>query len=418
MNDLTPIAAQQERPIEHSFAAQDVLFSRTDERGVILAGNTAFRQLAGYEWDALIGAPHKIIRHPDMPKAVFHIMWDRLKAKQAIGAYVKNRTVDGGFYWVFAIATPTKGGYMSVRIRPLAGRIPDVSTLYASVRKAENDEGLSAADGAERLLRGLADLGYENYDAFMAHSMSCEIGALNAALGSASDRAKTQFDSLRDTVKSIQTETNDLLGAFDAVRGIPFNMRILASRLEAAGGPISVISANYGEMSGSIGEWLKRFTTDSSSAFAAMQSAVNRAFLLHATAGIQAHVYHQLEREPEVGPSGDCEIERGHLLGQSERFRREAGEAVKEIEQRADRFSIAVRDMKRLITGLSSTRMMCKIESARLKRGGEALLGIIDQLDEFQETIERRLDQIDSLNRTVQKLADDLKPKSEVTASA
>lgn len=67
--------AQGEAP----FGLHEVFISRTDERGVIKAANYVFKRVTHYEWEELLGAPHKIIRHPDMPKGVFQLFWDTLK---------------------------------------------------------------------------------------------------------------------------------------------------------------------------------------------------------------------------------------------------------------------------------------------------------------------------------------------------
>jgi aerotaxis receptor len=90
MTELNPqfIAEASNSTSEALFHLSELFYSRTDERGVIEAGNSVFQRVAGHEWDDLIGAPHKIIRHSDMPKGVFQLMWDTLKDGQPMGAYV------------------------------------------------------------------------------------------------------------------------------------------------------------------------------------------------------------------------------------------------------------------------------------------------------------------------------------------
>ena len=70
---------------EAPFKLNEVFFSRTDKRGVIEAGNYIFRRVADYDWPELIGAPHKVIRHPDMPRAVFQLLWDTIKGGGTVG---------------------------------------------------------------------------------------------------------------------------------------------------------------------------------------------------------------------------------------------------------------------------------------------------------------------------------------------
>ena len=95
---------------EAPFHLNEVFFSRTDSRGVIQSGNYVFHRVANYEWPDMLGAPHKLIRHPDSPKGLFWLFWDTLKRGETIGAYVKNRARDGLYYWVFAVAMPCAGG--------------------------------------------------------------------------------------------------------------------------------------------------------------------------------------------------------------------------------------------------------------------------------------------------------------------
>lgn len=92
--------------VEVPFTFEELFFSRTNWRGVILAGNSVFQRVSLYSWDELIQKPHNVIRHPDMPKGVFWLLWDTIKKGEPVGAYVKNRAKDGRYYWVFAIVTP------------------------------------------------------------------------------------------------------------------------------------------------------------------------------------------------------------------------------------------------------------------------------------------------------------------------
>lgn len=102
----------------------DVLISITDPRGVIKFANKTFCDIAGYKNEELIGIPHNIVRHPDMPKTAFADLWAVLESKQLWQGYVKNKTKSGGFYWVKATAFPCLGaggvitGYISVRFKP------------------------------------------------------------------------------------------------------------------------------------------------------------------------------------------------------------------------------------------------------------------------------------------------------------
>jgi aerotaxis receptor len=96
---------QSEFLIETEVPEGELIISRTDLKGVISYVNDTFAQISGYDSDELIGKPHNIIRHPDMPSALFKEMWDTLQSGNKWSGFVKNMRKDGGFYWVFAEAS-------------------------------------------------------------------------------------------------------------------------------------------------------------------------------------------------------------------------------------------------------------------------------------------------------------------------
>lgn len=88
--------------IETKVPQGEVIISRTDLKGIITYVNDTFAQISGYSADELVGKPHSILRHPDMPKIAFEHMWKTLKEGKMWQGYVKNMRKDGGFYWVYA----------------------------------------------------------------------------------------------------------------------------------------------------------------------------------------------------------------------------------------------------------------------------------------------------------------------------
>ncbi len=94
---------------EAKFEIDELFFSITDQASTILSGNEVFVRISGYKKEELLGQFHNIIRHPDMPRVVFKMLWDHLKRDKPVVAYVKNKTKDGGYYWVLA------GGPIGIR---------------------------------------------------------------------------------------------------------------------------------------------------------------------------------------------------------------------------------------------------------------------------------------------------------------
>lgn len=127
----------------------DFIVSKTDTRGRITYGNEIFIKMSGYQERELLGAPHNILRHEDMPSVVFKLLWDRLENKKSINAYVKNRCKNGDYYWVYANITPSFNksgaviGYYSVRRKPSDKAIKAIEPLYAELLNLEKNRGLS-----------------------------------------------------------------------------------------------------------------------------------------------------------------------------------------------------------------------------------------------------------------------------------
>lgn len=127
---------------EYPYPNGSLIVSRTNCDGIITHANDVFVELSGWTREEIIGAPHCILRHPDMPKAPFADMWATLKQGERWFGYVKNLRKDGGHYWVYATVMPNmrKGqliGYSSIRRKPSRERIDEVTELYADMLKAE-----------------------------------------------------------------------------------------------------------------------------------------------------------------------------------------------------------------------------------------------------------------------------------------
>ncbi|MFZ2973943.1 MAG: PAS domain-containing methyl-accepting chemotaxis protein [Ferribacterium limneticum] len=138
------------------------IISRTDEKGIITYVNDDFVEASGFCRDELIGQPHNIVRHPDLPPEAFRDMWATLERGKPWGGIVKNRRKDGSFYWVKAMATPlASGGYMSVRTTATTAETRAASALYEQMRR---DPGLLLEQGSvrggvfKRLFRRINDI--------------------------------------------------------------------------------------------------------------------------------------------------------------------------------------------------------------------------------------------------------------------
>lgn len=162
--------------VERFFKDSEIIVSKTDAQGKILYGNKLFYDIAGYTEQECLGKPHSMVRHPDMPRSVFHLLWETIGNGQEIFAYVKNRAKNGDHYWVLAHVTPsydTRGalsGYHSSRRVPNRQIVDGVIVpLYRQVIKEEQrhgnrKEGLNA--GLDLITKTLQSKGV-SYDEFI-----------------------------------------------------------------------------------------------------------------------------------------------------------------------------------------------------------------------------------------------------------
>lgn len=131
---------------ETLFPTGELIVSQTDNDGVITMCNEAFVRMSGFPKEGLIGQPHSILRHPDMPAAAFADLWNTVSEGRRWSGYVKNLRHDGGFYWVYATVIPKvrRGeivGHTSVRREPSRTKIDEMSALYASMLSEEGQQG-------------------------------------------------------------------------------------------------------------------------------------------------------------------------------------------------------------------------------------------------------------------------------------
>jgi aerotaxis receptor len=129
--------------VETKVRPDQYLISKTDLKGRITYCNPAFIEISGYSREELLGKPHNLIRHPDMPSAAFQDLWDTLHAGKPWLGLVKNRRKDGGFYWVLASAAPifVEGqvtGYASVRVMPTEEQVAQAEDFYQAINEGRN----------------------------------------------------------------------------------------------------------------------------------------------------------------------------------------------------------------------------------------------------------------------------------------
>lgn len=169
MNDT-----QRDNGHEVSLNADQLIITKTDTKGLITYANRVFMDVAEYPLPQLLGQPHNLIRHPDMPRGVFRLMWKTLQEGKEFFGIVKNYTASGNYYWVLANITPDYSanhqlqGYFSVRRRPSRQAIDTVVPLYRQMCLIEQQTGKAQAPDTsmEWLLNSLREKS-QNYKKFV-----------------------------------------------------------------------------------------------------------------------------------------------------------------------------------------------------------------------------------------------------------
>lgn len=381
------------------FHPSEIFFSRTDGRGKIVAGNSVFQRISQYDWDELLGQPHNVIRHADMPRGIFWLLWDRIRRGLLTGAYVKNRARDGRHYWVFAIVAPAENGYLSVRIKPGSETFGLVAREYARLLTLEAERSLTPAESGALMTERLAELGFSDYDAFMAHALTDEVAARNAMIERPEDRMMAHFRKLMDGARSIMQTTAQLVSGYAQHQFVPLNLFVQAGRLGQAGSAIGTISGNYSLLSEEIRSGLASFSV----AAARVSSNICEGAFMLGTARIQQETISLFAGEPPQA-AVDHAREMSHLTAQEQSYRRHARDKLCGIRDDVEQFHRQTLDLKRLASGLSAIRVMGKVESGRLAVA--VLADLIADLEAFQAVIAAGLTEIALVNQDLrQKVA-------------
>lgn len=265
-----------------------MFFSTTDRAGRILSGNDVFARVSGYARDTLIGQPHNLIRHPDMPRTVFKLLWEHLLGGRPLAALVKNLASDGRHYWVVAFLMPLREGFLSIRFKPSSSLQPVVAAVYAEMLALEQQQEAAGADrpGAmrtseEHLRAVLRARGFDSYETFMRvllctemKSRDVELAAQHLALfpgasvspGDASaeaallDSIQAQSTRAYEQLSELYAQLDDFVALNDSLaaksrtvleqtgdfRFIAFNAALRSSRLGEEARGLGIIAQHLG----------------------------------------------------------------------------------------------------------------------------------------------------------------------------
>ncbi len=268
---------------EKEFPVDQLFFSTTDPQGVILHGNQLFVDISEYSEEELVGAPHSLIRHPDMPRAVFQLLWDTIKAGKTIAAYVKNRAKTGKYYWVLALVMPCRDGYLSIRLKPTSGLFAHVRKLYGQLLHLERTIEVEPKQRKAAIAASTAELGkqllahgFRSYEDFMLHALATEMDSRYQQMedksmyqpppASKTDRygslyqhcaeldqklrlAYQRIEEFKKTNIALMEKSISILSMAESIRTLSLNATIAASKLGSKGATLQVVSESLGTVS-------------------------------------------------------------------------------------------------------------------------------------------------------------------------
>ncbi|PSC04947.1 hypothetical protein SLNSH_10890 [Alsobacter soli] len=387
---------------EPEFHVSELFFSRTDPAGLMQSGNSVFQRVSEYAWDELIGRPHKLVRHPGTPRAVFYILWQTIKAGRPVGAYVRNKTRSGGFYWVFAVVTPIRNGYLSVRLKPSSALSPEVEAIYEAHAAMEQSTRCAPSESAAKLLEAVRSLGFEDYGAFSAAALARELKARADAM----DRP---MDMLTETLQSVAELTAQVLRRADEVhtssvdlKHAPMNFSLEAARAGSAGAATEVVASNYHMLAKELNEILTGFVVAAN----ALSESVNNSLFLAGTAALQREMNAVFEQEEEVGGAGSRAEDMRVLEDQQRSYSELAQASLPQVIRAKSAFARSCLAMGRLVSALEVTRVMGKVEWAKVGVASLHMNSLLDQFAEFQSGVRVGLRELEGLNRRIGEYAD------------
>jgi len=261
---------------ESTFNKNEMFFSRTRKNGTILYGNSVFSRLSKYTMSEMFNKAHSIIRHPDMPRAVFKILWDEILAGRSISAYVKNKASDGSFYWVFASVFPFKNDFVSIRTKPTSPILSEhVEKLYKKLRADEANKNIE--DQVKELHAEVLALGFRDYSHFMQAAMQAElkdfiqtqhghsdVDPLISSVGNIVNGIELVLKKSIDVSSFIESQNQHLVEIqriTQAQELLPFNLTLSTQKSALTQKTMEVLSNLFSQQQRGVKEFLNKFSS-------------------------------------------------------------------------------------------------------------------------------------------------------------
>lgn len=321
------------------------------------------------------------------PPALHRLLEARLSAREPAAGY---RHLEGSEQWALELYLPTEDGLIAVQIPALSDTFKGIPELYAQLMPSD--------DPPEQQDAALCS-GFSSYDIFSALAVGQEFAIRNQLSGISRPARMRALYGISGALDRAMCERTALLRSFEALQLIPNNMRIVASRLEPAGGPISAIAENYKTSSAAISQRIASFISGPESLCEQLAQKVIRVLLLLAIRRLLSEVrmdedLSMAAEDPDAALQAESWKDECRLLEETERtLLQRARLTMTEAEECASRFDRVSADIRRHMLGLDTIRVLGRVECSRL-HDANGLVATIDQLDAFHADIRERLEAI------------------------
>lgn len=435
-----------------AFEVNETFFSTTDARGVITSGNQVFCRTSGYTWSEMVGQPHNLIRHPDMPRQVFRQLWEAARARRPFMGYVKNQAKNGNHYWVFAVVVPMGDALLSVRIKPTSPLLAAVEQVYARLLACEKEaiaggasESKATAASASLLESEIKRLGFATYENFSHHALNTEVksrdreiaarglqvfpadiasrGELGGQLQPFYRQTLATYEGLNalfTSLDSFMSICNGIRERKDAVQAIAEEFRLNALNAHIAANPLGETGLTLGTVAQILnghGQSLGRNVTTLATNIATTTTAVADTASNLSSARIQLEML--LSFIAEIAAGGKNGAATTRLLAMAQNLRDafattldHAVDALNSLERQIPSVLVTKELLRKdiiylqvaQISGLTEVARIPQAEASGLK---ETFTGLRDQI----ETGKRELDQLGGIVEHLKSLTSTTPPK-------
>lgn len=423
-----PTPTQTESP----FGFNEFFFSTTDPRGVITFGNDVFIRISGYPHEVMDGAPHSIIRHPDMPRAVFKLLWDTIQTGAPIVAYVKNMSASGNFYWVMAFVFPIENGYLSIRVKPSSPLFNAAQAIYAQALEVEEKEGMEGS--IPFILTQIKNAGFQDYKDFMIRAALAELSILheknkpqNDAISANSSNTAAQIsnmcheaaEDLKDCFERVQnfqkinesfTEKMEVLNlGFQHLKFIALNMTVAAAKFGEMASSLGVVAKEFSELSGQIRGHLSGLSDFVTILSQVVQNCALRIVALDTQMIMVDFFVGESLQKITVSEDAFADMNRNktHFSRLFREYTASLSQEIVTLHEHIKAIHDKMGDVRKFTTGLEVIRQIGAVESSRLNETKQTFQHYLDEMHKFISLLQ-------TSSTSIQRELNELQANSEV----